>query len=252
MTTEQHLYREELTEDEFRDLKIDHLADGIENGADLLCKKAGLPIRGWGPRRVLMLDKCWCPEPHVISTESDCPSSERMRILGKVVLCPVHGSRFNVHQLLDILPLGKRKSVQNRDELLAKINWSPEQKRFYVFESGEGDGMTQAIDTNPVAALDQVRPSPKQVLRGMVFEVSSVKRVRELLELKGDDISWRTDLAGLLRDDLSLPPSWHGCSLNDRERMLEHAQKMETALQQRKARLKLIEKMKRDADRLAL
>jgi hypothetical protein len=250
--SEPHLFREELTADEFRERKIDHLATGITNGAFLLCKKAGLPIRIWGGRRILALDKCWCGEPHTVATDADCPDGERMRLLDKTVLCPIHQTHFSVRQILDLLPLGKRKSVANKDALLATINWDPEPVRRYVFESGEGVGLTLSINTDPVIALAEAHPTPKQLLRGVVTEVADLARVRELIETKGDDLPWRSDLAGQLRDDLSLPANWHGCPLNDREKMLMHQQELETASQKRKARMKLISKMRSDADRLVV
>jgi hypothetical protein len=252
MTTDQDLLREELTEDQHRDRKIEHMATGITNGAYLLCKKAGLPIRIWGGRRILGLDRCWDPEPHIISTESDCPDGERMRLLDKTVLCPIHQTHFSVRQILDLLPLGKRKSVANKDALLATINWDPEPTRRYVFESGEGVGLTLSINTDPVLALAEAHPTPKQLLRGVVTEVADLARVRELIETKGDDLPWRSDLAGMLRDDLSLSPSWHGASLSEREKMLMHQQQLETAVVKRKARMKLIGQMRSDADRLVV
>jgi hypothetical protein len=248
-----HILREELTEDEFRLRKTDHIADGIETGAHLLCRKASLQMMPRGGRLVLNLPQCWCkPEAHVIDLNDAGGDLLRMRVLDKSVFCPVHETHFGVRQLLDLLPLNKRKSQQKKDDFLALIPWAPQPQRYYVFQSGEGDNVTQAIDTEPVIALNEVHPSPKLLLRGVLLEVASIQRAREVLNTKGDDLPWRSDLAGQLRDDLSLPANWHGCPLTQREKALQHQQELETAHVKRRQRMKLIERMRRDANRLVV
>jgi len=247
----QHLYREELTAEEFRERKITHIADGITNGANLLCRRANLPMTPRGGRLVLDLPQCWCkPEPHKISTE---PSAKlmQMRVLDKSVFCPVHQVHYNVRQLYDILPLGKRKSPEKKDELNATISWNPEPTRYYCHQSGEGSNMTTSINTDPVIALAEAHPSPKQLLRGVVAEVLDIRRAREVLESKSDSLPWR-ELHGMLRDDLSLPANWHGCSLSQREKMLMHQQELQTAVKKRRERMKMITDLRRDADRLVI
>jgi hypothetical protein len=98
-----HLYREELTKDEHRERKTDHIDTGIETGARLLISKAGLPTKPAGGRLALILDKCWCPEPHVIDTNDAHGDLLRMYVLDKSVFCPVHKVHFNVRQLMDLL-----------------------------------------------------------------------------------------------------------------------------------------------------
>jgi hypothetical protein len=251
MTTDQHLLREELTQDEHRERKTDHVAGGIETGARLLIRKAGLPTKPAGGRLVLDLDKCWCPEPHRIDANDAHSDLLRMYVLDKSVFCPVHRVHFNVRQLLDLLPLGKRKSQQKKDDLLALINWNPEPVRYYAFQSGDAFETT-AINTDPVIALNEVHPSPKLLLRGVLLEVASIQRVREILDTKSDDLPWCSDLRGRLRDDLSLSPSWHGATLTVQETGLLHRQALETAVVKRKARMKMIEQLRRDADRLTV
>ena len=190
-----------MTEDEHRDCKIEYIADVVTTGAHLLCWKAGLRTLPRGGRIVLNLDRCWCPEPHIISTDDDAPDLLRMRVLGRSVYCPVHDAHFNVRQLLDILPLGKRKTTAKKDKLLATIPWNPEPTRFYVFQSGEDYEVT-AIDADPIQALSEVHPSPKQLLRGMVIEVASKQRAREILK-SDTELPWKTLT---LRSDLTLEP----------------------------------------------
>ena len=99
----EHRSREELTEDQARELKIGAL-EAMPIGAYLLCKRsAELPIGVWGGNYILNLAQCWCPEPHLIDPEGDCPDAKRMRILGDHVWCPVHDNKFNVRQLMDML-----------------------------------------------------------------------------------------------------------------------------------------------------
>ncbi len=243
-----HLFREELSEDQFRERKKDFIVDGIMNGAHLLCRRAGLPITSWAGRLILNLDACWCPEPHLISTESDCPSNERMRVKDKSVYCPIHDNHFGTRQLIDMLPLGRRKTTAKTDELLALVNWTPAPDRFYAFRSGEGFNETMALNADPIEALAEVHPSPKQTLSGVVLEVAGKKRAREVLETKSAELPWRTGLHGMLRADLALPPSWHGARLSIQEERMQREQDLETVEAERAARKKLVEQLRRDID----
>jgi len=244
----EHRSREELTEDQARELKIGAL-EAMPIGAYLLCKRsAELPIGVWGGNYILNLAQCWCPEPHLLDLEGDCPDGKKMRILGDHVWCPVHDNKFNVRQLMDLLQRGKRKSTANRDRLLSKINLNPEPTRYYVFQSGDHFEAT-GIDTDLDQALAAVQPTPKQSLRGVLIECASRQRAREILNDQADELPWA---ALALRSDLTLNANWHGCPLNDVEKRVLAEQANETAQQKRGARMKLVEKMRRDADRLVI
>lgn len=241
-----YLDREELSETETREAKISLLLSLIEV-AYMICHKAGLPIGIVGGVYTLMLDSCWCPEKHTVSTDDDHRNFKRMQIHRDYVLCPVHGTKFPPRQLIDLAPQ-RRKSPQTRDWLLSQFNLIVGPTRFYAFRTPE----TAALGEDFEQTLIDVHPSPKQELDGVLIECLDIRRAREILDSKGDELPWREGLHGLLRDDLTLPPNWHGCPLTLKEQRTLESQQLESAQQQRRARMKLVEKMRRDADRLVL
>jgi hypothetical protein len=245
----QHLYREELTEDQKRERVIEALCD-MSIGAHLICQKAGLPIGTQAGIYILHLPECFCPEKHVVASDSDHPDLERMQILGTHVFCPIHKRKFDVRQLLDLLPLGKRKTQAKRDALLAKINIVPQPERFYVYQSGV-DFETTGMSTDPREAESQVTLSPKVQARGMLLEVADARRARQILETMSGELPFK-NLADDIRDDLTLVANWHGAQLSPQEKMTLHTQQLESAKTKRKARQKLVEQMRRDADRLVI
>jgi hypothetical protein len=172
-----------------------------------------------------------------------------MRIQSDHVFCPVHKKKFGVHQLLDKLPLGKRKTQAKKDELLGKINLQFGPKRYYCFESGKNE-MT-GVSTDMTEALSEVQVSPKVDLRGVLIECFNLTRAREILETMGDDLPWR-DLHEVLRSDLTLNANWHGAPLTMQEKLELHSQEHEAARAKQKKRQKLVEQMRRDADRLII
>jgi hypothetical protein len=244
-----HLFREELSPDQVRERKIEALCD-MEIGAFLLCKKADLPIGTQARIYILHLDTCFCPEKHRVASDSDHPDLERMQIRGDHVWCPIHERKFNVHQLLDILPLGKRKTTAKRDELLAKLNINPQPERFYLYQSG-ADYETTGLDTDLRDAVASVRLSPKQPCRGVLLEVADAQRARAIIKDMSADLPWR-DLHEVLRDDLTLTANWHGAPLTMQEKLALHTQRLETAKTKRAARQKLVEQMRRQADALVI
>ena len=244
-----HVFREELSEDQARERVIQALCD-MPIGAYLICKKAELPIRTEAGGYILDLDPCFCPEKHTVSTESDHPDLERMRIRGDHVWCVIHERKFGVRQLLDLLPLKTRKTTAKRDELLATINIHPAPTRYYCLQSGR-DFETTGMSTDPREAEAQVALSPKVQSRGTLIECVDVHRARQILETMTDSLPWK-DLAGDIRSDLQLVANWHKCQLTEREKLTLHTQELETAVTKRKARMRLVEQMRRDADLLVV
>ena len=242
-----YLHREELDPDQAREFVIEALCD-MPIGAYLICKRAGLPIRTQAGGYILDLDPCFCPEKHTVSTESDHPDLERMRIRGDHIWCVVHQRKFNVRQLLDILPLGERKTTAKKDELLSKINVRPEPPRFYCFQSGL-DFESTGMSVDPREAESSVSLNHKVQSRGMLLEVADPQRARQILETMSDTLPWK-NLASDIRSDLSLVANWHGAELSPQERLTLHNQELETAVVKRRARKRLVEQMRRAADQL--
>jgi hypothetical protein len=244
-----YLYREDLDADQVRERKIEALCD-MPIGAYLICQKAELPIRAQAGGYILDLDTCLCPEQHRVATDSDHPDLEKMRIRGDHVFCVVHKRKFNVRQLLDILPLGKRKTQAKKDALLATINLQFGPVRYYCFGSGKNFEMT-GVSTDMKEALAEVQVSPLVPLRGVLIECFDLPRAHEILETKSDELPWR-DLHEVLRSDLTLNANWHGCQLTEHEKMALKSQQLETAREKRKKRQKLVEQMRRQADALVI
>lgn len=244
-----HIFREELDADTHRELKIKFLERECQTAAYTICKKAELPIVFIAGSHFLNLDACWCPEPHHVD-RSIYTADQLMRVMNDRVECQVHGTKWNVRQLLDILPLGKRKDRKKKDALLAKIAWNPRPERFYAFRGGEGVASMQSLNPDPVEALRAVHPSQKQKLAGVLIEAATLQRALEILEDDNIELPWHEGLEELLRHDMTLPAGWHGGSLSDKERLIAQDQQAEADREARKATMKLVAELKREADRL--
>ena len=247
----QHRHREELDPAQRRAAATAALIE-LSIPAQILCRVAGVPSKiGDGQRLLVAVDQCWCPDSYRIATDDLAnPDGRRMRIQSDHVYCPIHKNKFGIHQLLDKLPLGTRKSTAKKDELLGKINLIFGPLRFYCFQSGVGFGMT-GLSADPREALSEVQVSFKVDLRGVLIECFDLPRAHEILETMSDDLPWK-DLAEDVRPDLSLNAGWHNCELTPQEKLALHSQQLETAVAARKARMRLINQMRSDADRLML
>lgn len=62
-----------------------------------------------------------------------------------------------------------RKTPAKERKFLAKCTRAPELKRFYLFEAGN-DHERRALSVDPKEALDAVRPSPGELIRGVVLD----------------------------------------------------------------------------------
>ena len=244
-----YCYREELTDDQTRQRKKELLAS-LDTAALLLLKAAGVSVGMVGGRLVISAPECWCDEPFTYGAPDSYPASEMMRVLKDSVLCPPHGAKYSLGQLEDMLPRGKRKSKNRVDQILAKINLPVGPQRFYVFKTGVGTQARMALDTEPDRALELVRPSPKQELKGVLIECFDKARALEILEEKADDLPWCEGLESMLDSDLRLIANWHGCSLTLRERSALKQQELVAAQEKRVARRKQADRMRADADRL--
>ena len=147
-------------------------------------------------------------------------------------------------------PRGRRFSLARKDALLGKINLIFGPLRFYCLQSGVGFGMT-GLSASPKEALDGVQVSPLVPLRGVLIECFDLPRAHEILETMSDDLPWKS-LNEDIRDDLTLNADWHGAELTPQEKLALHNQQLETAVKRRKERMKLINQMRSDADRLML
>ena len=243
-----HVHREELDPDQKREAATAALI-ALSIPAQILCRVAGVPTKiGDGQRLLVNTDRCWCPDAFVIPSDANNPDGLRMRIQSDHIYCPTHKKKFGVHQLLDKLPLGTRKTTAKKDELLSRINLQFGVRRFYVFQSGKNFEMT-GVSADPKEALSEVQVSLLVPLRGVLIECFDLPRAHEILETMSDSLPWK-NLNEDVRDDLSLNAGWHQCALAPQERFTLKAQQLETAKERRKKRQKLADIMMRDAQQL--
>jgi hypothetical protein len=245
MTNNPHLFREPFTEAELREAWTDAVC-ATQTSAHSICRAGGVKMRGFAGHTVLMVDRCWCPEPHLISTES--VDFERMRVRGDHIFCPIHDHKIFDRELAGRLPLGTRNDTKKRDALLAELPGArPTEPIYHCYQSGDGYTVT-SIDADPVTALANARPSPKLPLRGVLLQCATLARARELVKLKSDDLFW-CELHQ--RDDLDIDVGWHGSELAPQEKFRLLAQQQATAKQRRLERLKVVDRLRREAEQLA-
>ena len=216
-------------------------------------RKASFQILVRGAGHIVRRDTCFVDREHRVDYSSETPPDfQRMKLQagGDLLWCPIGQHKITPQQLLNVMPIGKRKTPKNQDVLLHKFNCRPELRRLYVFESGD-DFETQGFDADLSTALELVRPSPKQKLRGCLIEAPTLKQAKEILKEQRDDLPWR-ELHGKLRADGTLDANWHGGALTLAEQTTLKTQKLETLHAAHKERAKLISRLRNEANLMAI
>ena len=245
-----HEHRVEPTEAEWIELGIKYL-EQLQMAPHLIVKAAGEPIGHDGGAYFVIGDRCWCREPRVKSDDIDAPDFRPLHIRHDGVYDLNHDRLYDVRRLFDLLPRGVRKSTKKRRDLIKKTIRNTELlTRCAAFESGDDYG-TQSLNVDPVVALSNAGPSKKAPLRGVIVWAKDIATARETLKQKRDSLPWRDDLTDLLRHDRSLPVDWHRARLTLQEERILREQKAETILLKRRARLKVIDRLRREANALA-
>jgi hypothetical protein len=243
--SEKLLFFEAYTPDELREAWTENVL-ATQTSAHTICRAGGVTLRGQAGGVQLLTDRCFCLEPVIYGDESI--NLDRMRIRGDHVFCPVHENKISARELMDTLPLGTRKDVNKRDRLLAGIPGArPVETRFYVFRSGT-DYTAVGIDADPIQALADARPSHKLPLQGCLIQCAALPRARELVKL--DDGLPYKELS--LRDDGDLDADWHGEPLQAQEAFNLQAQQQATAKLRRLERLKVVDRLRLEAEQLAM
>ncbi|MDH3653830.1 MAG: hypothetical protein OEN21_06155 [Myxococcales bacterium] len=246
------LYTQGFTEAEERQQLRNNIC-AVQGAAGIILKKAGFQMLVRGAGHVVNHDVCFLDKEHAVDLSSEiAPDFQRMVLRGggSYLWCPIGNHKITAPQLLNVLPLGKRKNAKNADTLLRKFNCRPVLKRLYVFESGD-NFEEQSADADASTALEAVRPSPKTRLRGVLIEAPSLRQAREILEAKRDELPWK-ELHGKLRSDQTLNANWHDAPLTLQEKTTLRTQEMEAMHDARRARAKLVSQLRREANSLSI
>ena len=239
-----YLHREELTDEQIRDAKLELLTNN-QIGALMVLKALGEPIKAVHADRYLWArNPLWCdhgPDKHV------SPELQYMVIKSSHVLCPTCGTGYSISELLNRLPEGKgQRKVQGKmDRTLALINFHPQPQRFYYFRYRDSFGLS----TDPTEALAQCHPSARDTFSGVLLEVVDLPRARQVIDDESIALPLCDELR--LRADMTVDADWHNAQMTPSEQRTLKDQQQQGLKEKRRDRQRLIDDMRREMNALS-